>query len=172
MGDLTSVLRLANSNKMYLFQASLMVRKKNLNNYWNGNQQLFQVTVNGFEDLVTWHPWKHLLHNARQNEHICEHLVSSHGCILHCWTNTMYFSYFFLFLILSRVIKIQEPQYNLFYLPFPLPLSSVFDAAVIYSVEDGKSSILHTLLFQVRTRSFGTAQSWSKQCCSTKPWEK
>jgi len=30
MGDLTSVLRLANSNKMYLFQASLMTKEKTL----------------------------------------------------------------------------------------------------------------------------------------------
>lgn len=43
---------------------------------------------------------------------------------------------------------------------------------MIYSVEDGKSSILHTLLFQVRMRSFRTAQSKSKQSCSTKPWTK
>lgn len=46
-----------------------------------------------------------------------------------------------------------------YFLSFPLPVSSVFDAAVIYSAEDDKSSILHRVLLQVRTRSFRTAQS-------------
>lgn len=57
--DLTSVPELASSKKMCLFWAWLKKTKKTppANNYWNGNQQLFQPSINGFEDLVTWHPW-------------------------------------------------------------------------------------------------------------------